>query len=167
MSPSPFRSVPAWEDSGTPNATQFPSTSSRWTATASHALERLAHRHDQEITFQQEDVHTVAPGAGNKAEVEDGAAPGVEYLKNTVVTVAIAIEIFSDLEILSDGVGDPPALVQLRDLILPGPGRCHRCDNAQRQPGNLRTLRGIAEEARSRGFPFPFIGGFGFVVVVV
>ena len=37
-----------------------------------------------------------------------------------------------------------------------------------RQPGDLGVLRGVihgfSEEARTRGFPSPSLGGFGFVV---
>ncbi len=39
-----------------------------------------------------------------------------------------------------------------------------------RQPGGLRVLRGVilgfSEEARTRGFPFPSFGGFGFIVAI-
>ncbi len=39
-----------------------------------------------------------------------------------------------------------------------------------RQPGDLGVLRGVAggvaEEARTRGFPSPSFGGFGFIGVV-
>ena len=43
------------------------------------------------------------------------------------------------------------------------------CDYA-RQPGDLRVLRGVvrgfSEEAKTRGFPYPSSGGFGFVAVI-